>query len=37
MTMEGSMDRSQNVEQIRVLSLNKGEHQDGTLYRLKKG
>ncbi|XP_051162472.1 glycogen debranching enzyme [Leptopilina boulardi] len=36
MTMEGSSESSQNIEQVRVLSLNKGEHQDGTLYRLKK-
>ncbi|XP_032451729.1 glycogen debranching enzyme isoform X2 [Nasonia vitripennis] len=28
---------TQNDDQVRVLTLNKGEHQDGTLYKLKKG
>ena len=28
---------SKRKHQIRVLSINRSEHQDGTLYRLKKG
>ena len=28
---------NQDVEQVRVLTLNKGEHKDEILYRLKKG
>ncbi|XP_023247212.1 glycogen debranching enzyme isoform X2 [Copidosoma floridanum] len=28
---------TQNDDQVRVLTLNKGEHQDGTLFKLKKG
>uniref|UniRef100_A0ABD2WG93 Glycogen debranching enzyme n=1 Tax=Trichogramma kaykai TaxID=54128 RepID=A0ABD2WG93_9HYME len=28
---------TQNNDQVRVLTLNKGEHQDGNLYKLKKG
>ena len=27
----------ENDDQVRVLTLNKGEHQDGNLYKLKKG
>lgn len=32
-----SADKDQSDDQVRVLTLNKGEHQDGNLYKLKKG
>ncbi|XP_047352700.1 glycogen debranching enzyme [Vespa velutina] len=37
MTERGPSAESQDSQQVRVLTLNKGEHLDGILYRLKKG
>lgn len=37
MTERGSSAESQDSQQVRVLTINKGEHLDGILYRLKKG
>lgn len=32
-----SSQSSENYEQVRILTVNNGEHLDGILYRLKKG
>lgn len=37
MTEQVSPTQNHDSEQIRVLTLNNGEHLDGILYRLKKG
>ena len=37
MTEHVSITESHECEQIRVLTLNNGEHLDGILYKLKKG